>query len=413
MSMTTENSTARSGPVLPPVAPRLRLITANALQPATCETTQPVTLIGSRRDCHLPLNDPEVSKVHCAIVHTGRELIVCDLCSRSGTFVNGQPVRVGTLNPGDTLRVGAIELTIALIGPPDAPSTVPPIHAGAASTRPSPVLMIRGQKVDLAAGPATVGRRRACDIVVDTPDVSFAHALLFAFNDRPAICDLGSRSGTILNNERIHLAWVLDNDQLIIGGETLPVTWPGVTSVMITETPAPPPEDAAVAPSCGAIEVDAAAQTTGEPIADVISADLAARRRALEARARELDRRQAELDTLAMLVGLQSSYTEEVKKQLEQKAADVERAAGEARARLALALKHEQALTSAWQELERWHGTLQARYNSLRSQVTNDLPAPPPSAGLKHLQNAAPVGQLFGAPDAVARPSPGGAIPNA
>lgn len=63
--------------------------------------------------------------------------------------------------------------------------------------------------------------------MLDTPDVSLAHALVCLVAGRPAICDLGSRSGTLVNGQRTDLAWLADGDQVEIGGERLTVRWRG------------------------------------------------------------------------------------------------------------------------------------------------------------------------------------------
>jgi pSer/pThr/pTyr-binding forkhead associated (FHA) protein len=56
---------------------------------------------------------PMVSRLHCRLtaLPTG-QLDVEDLQSTNGTYVNGKRVTRATLLPGDTLRVGRIELVL-------------------------------------------------------------------------------------------------------------------------------------------------------------------------------------------------------------------------------------------------------------------------------------------------------------
>ena len=70
----------------------------------------PKCLIGRGDDCHLRPQVDAISRHHCEILTTENEVIVRDLKSRNGTFVNGEPV-VGeaVLLAGDTLKVGPIE----------------------------------------------------------------------------------------------------------------------------------------------------------------------------------------------------------------------------------------------------------------------------------------------------------------
>jgi pSer/pThr/pTyr-binding forkhead associated (FHA) protein len=70
----------------------------------------PKCLIGRGDDCHLRPQVDAISRHHCEIITTENEVIVRDLKSRNGTFVNGDQVNgEAVLLAGDTLRVGPIE----------------------------------------------------------------------------------------------------------------------------------------------------------------------------------------------------------------------------------------------------------------------------------------------------------------
>jgi CheY-like chemotaxis protein len=60
------------------------------------------------------ISDPSVSGRHCEVRLTGGELLVRDLQSTNGTFVQGKGVTEGTLQPGQTLRLGDVELRLEL-----------------------------------------------------------------------------------------------------------------------------------------------------------------------------------------------------------------------------------------------------------------------------------------------------------
>ena len=69
-------------------------------------------LIGRSEECDIrPLSD-EVSRRHCAVQIDLGVVWVEDLGSRNGTFVNGRRVHKATLLPGDTLRVGRVDLVL-------------------------------------------------------------------------------------------------------------------------------------------------------------------------------------------------------------------------------------------------------------------------------------------------------------
>ena len=312
-----QRTLARSKPTLPASAPRVLLTAVAESVTVSAETTKLVTLIGSRRDCDLSIGQSDVSKVHCALVNTGTNIVVADLGTRAGTFVNGRPVSVATLCPGDELRVGS-EPVAVWFGESTDGSVSPAADENQGDLElPRPLrLEGAGQSYELTRLPAVIGRRSTCQVVLDTPDVSLAHALLFAVGGRPAICDLGSRSGTYLNGQRVGLGWLADGDVLSIGGEKLSVvlgslrevppdaaadTDPGVPSLETSDGTDADLGNAAFSPDSGHEGLDAEptipwASARGDRAAlEQREAALDEREAKLAAAERELARKQAEL----------------------------------------------------------------------------------------------------------------------
>jgi pSer/pThr/pTyr-binding forkhead associated (FHA) protein len=64
-------------------------------------------LIGRAIDCHVKLDDPRVSRHHCVLTFDGRILVLRDLGSQNGTFVNNRPVAMcqTILRDGDLFSV--------------------------------------------------------------------------------------------------------------------------------------------------------------------------------------------------------------------------------------------------------------------------------------------------------------------
>src|SRR5437660_5689093 len=87
--------------------------------------------LGRSEQNDLPINDPTVSGFHCEIAFEQDTVIVRDLGSTNGTFINSVPIRQAILEPGQTLRLGNVELFF----PADArtpPTTVSgPLPSGA------------------------------------------------------------------------------------------------------------------------------------------------------------------------------------------------------------------------------------------------------------------------------------------
>src|SRR5262249_46209537 len=66
---------------------------------------KPITLIGRSAECNVVLKAADVSKHHCQILLDVGQVVVEDLGSANGTFVNGRTVRRAPLRDGDELRI--------------------------------------------------------------------------------------------------------------------------------------------------------------------------------------------------------------------------------------------------------------------------------------------------------------------
>jgi pSer/pThr/pTyr-binding forkhead associated (FHA) protein len=58
------------------------------------------------------VHDATVSSFHCEIVLSDDSVLVRDLGSTNGTFIDNEPVHEGQLKPGQTLRLGSAELRL-------------------------------------------------------------------------------------------------------------------------------------------------------------------------------------------------------------------------------------------------------------------------------------------------------------
>ena len=84
------------------------------------------TTIGRVEDNAFQIAEPSVSSRHCEILLHGNEVLVKDLNSTNGTFINGEKISESVLKPGQTLRLGNIELKLDAPGAPAAPSAPAP-----------------------------------------------------------------------------------------------------------------------------------------------------------------------------------------------------------------------------------------------------------------------------------------------
>jgi Protein of unknown function (DUF3662)/FHA domain len=76
----------------------------------TYELQTPVTLLGRGTDCDLRLVDPGVSRHHAELRVENDQVVLVDLGSTNGTFVNGQPVRRVALSDGTHVSLGRTTL---------------------------------------------------------------------------------------------------------------------------------------------------------------------------------------------------------------------------------------------------------------------------------------------------------------
>ena len=81
--------------------------------------TSGVTSIGRHDDCVIRIKSSQVSRRHCEIFEMGGQLMIRDLGSSNGTFVNGKRVMgQQSIKPGDEMTVGAVTLRVARLGQP-------------------------------------------------------------------------------------------------------------------------------------------------------------------------------------------------------------------------------------------------------------------------------------------------------
>ena len=110
------------------------------------------TTLGRVDDNTFPITDPSVSSHHCEILLRGSDVVVKDLNSTNGSFINGEKITESVLKPGQILRLGQIELRLETEAGPGAAA---PEAAGASSKKgpDNTVVMSRGVSLtDLEQG---------------------------------------------------------------------------------------------------------------------------------------------------------------------------------------------------------------------------------------------------------------------
>lgn len=95
------------------------------------------TTIGRVDDNTFQIADPSVSSHHCEVLLRGSDVVIKDLNSTNGSFINGEKISESVLKPGQTLKLGQIELQLLTEGMPipaakPAPAPSAPAPAAAA-----------------------------------------------------------------------------------------------------------------------------------------------------------------------------------------------------------------------------------------------------------------------------------------
>lgn len=89
------------------------VVLSEGLTGKTHELKVDKTTIGRLDDNSFQISEGSVSSHHCEVLLRGKDVVVKDLSSTNGTFVNGERVtNEAVLKPGQILRLGQIEMRL-------------------------------------------------------------------------------------------------------------------------------------------------------------------------------------------------------------------------------------------------------------------------------------------------------------
>lgn len=126
----------------------------------TVKLADGVTTVGRQDDCHLRIKSSQVSRKHCELFEKKGMLLVKDLGSSNGTYVNGKRIQEQrVLEPGDELTIGQLLFKVTKVG--EAPAT---------ATSPATAAVKPGDTAVVEAIPAQDNEEFEIEFDVDTPD---------------------------------------------------------------------------------------------------------------------------------------------------------------------------------------------------------------------------------------------------
>jgi pSer/pThr/pTyr-binding forkhead associated (FHA) protein len=197
-------------------------------------------VIGRGMDCHIRIQNAIVSRHHAKISLDGMEILITDLGSVNGTYVNKQRITAPRqLKDNDIITIGGVEFHFSKPAPPPqimapvvektliapAPAVIPylEIHAGA------------GKKIhfELVKEKSTIGRAghsQMWDLMLPDRAVSRPQAQITRQSEGFVLTDLGSANVTLVNGIEISAPQVLKDGDALTFGETVLVFHAGTVN---------------------------------------------------------------------------------------------------------------------------------------------------------------------------------------
>lgn len=110
------------------------------------------TTVGRVSDNAFEIPESSVSSHHAEILLRGNDVVIKDLGSTNGTFINGEKITEAVLKPGQTLKFGTVELRLDTGDGAPAPVSKPPTPQRQKQTLDQTRIIPQGVKLDELQG---------------------------------------------------------------------------------------------------------------------------------------------------------------------------------------------------------------------------------------------------------------------
>ncbi|MBV1878068.1 MAG: FHA domain-containing protein [Pseudomonadales bacterium] len=180
----------------------------------------PGKTIGRGLNNDVVIDQDGVNGFHADLQVDGDQVIISDVNTKTGTYLNGEKV-LGptTIRAGDTVSIQGIDLLILDPGEQTDGKTL--VLSGTAMYK----LLSTDWSLIAGSGPekgqqipihekTAIGRALECDISILEPALSRKHAVIEPVDGRLVIKDLGSSNGTYVNGKKIK-SKILDDKDII------------------------------------------------------------------------------------------------------------------------------------------------------------------------------------------------------
>jgi predicted component of type VI protein secretion system len=130
------------------------------------------TVLGRDSECDITIPGTHLSRRHAEIAISGNKLLVKDLGSSNGTFVNGQQVTDAELTPGDQIQFDVLTFTVEGPGDQDDMNATRIRPAIQAKPKPKPLVVeIPADKKQWKTKPTSPGNRSENNHYSPTPKI--------------------------------------------------------------------------------------------------------------------------------------------------------------------------------------------------------------------------------------------------
>lgn len=248
-------------------------------------------VIGRGASADVLLPSPAVSDTHCVIRLEGQDYVIFDPGSTNGTRHNGQPLVEGRrklLRSGDVIEVVGFQIAfragLAMEGIHTAERTAAlarrmvreALDSLGPGGEPPHLTFLNGSRagdrVPIPDHPdgLTVGRDVGCDLRLDDSDSSRRQAVVRRSWEGTTVRDLGSKNGTLVNDDPVRGERRLkDRDEILFGATRVVFEDPAEAFLRQLELvekdaappepppPPPPPTEGASAPITASVRVSA------------------------------------------------------------------------------------------------------------------------------------------------------------
>lgn len=138
----------------------------------------PKTVIGRHTDCQIRIPDVSVSRQHCELSVADGRVVIRDLGSSNGTYVNRRRISSTELAPADLVNVGKFVFVARIDGKPEMIDSADSLEDGLATQAASapatpPAVKPAPKPADKPANAAASGRGSLVDANSDSSVVDF------------------------------------------------------------------------------------------------------------------------------------------------------------------------------------------------------------------------------------------------